>query len=134
MAKSHAKENGKGLEDNENVLLLSRKPLPSNCTGSTGSPKIRFQPAFLPEAFELNSSFSPAMFNGPTGTPSPRPSLRQAIRDKKVAYLWQYSEAGHDFNVADAAGFIPLHHAASENSADVVSMLLNCQANVNCRG
>ena len=127
MAKSHGKENRKGTEHNENVLLLRRNPLSSN---DAGSPKIRFQPEFFAEAFDLSSSFSPAMFN-PKGTPL---SLRQAIREKKVAYLWQYSEAGYDLNVVDATGFTPLHHAASENSAEVVSMLLDCQVNVDCLG
>ena len=127
MAKSHAKENGKGAEHNENVLLLSRKP---ELSSDAGSPKIHFQPELFSEAFELNSSFTPAMFK-PTGA---SPGLRQAIREKKVAYLWQYSEAGYDLNIVDATGFTPLHHAASANSAEVVSMLLDCQANVDCQG
>ena len=127
MAKSHAKENGKGAEHNENVLLLSRKP---ELSSDAGSPKIRFQPELFSEAFELNSSFTPAMFK-PTGA---SPGVRRAIREKKVAYLWQYSEAGYDLNVVDATGFTPLHHAASANSAEVVSMLLDCQANVDCQG
>ena len=127
MAKSHAKENGKGTEHNESVLLLSRKP---ELSSDAGSPKIRFQPELFSEAFELSSSYSAAMFK-PTGA---SPGLRQAIREQKVAYLWQYSEAGHDLNVVDATGFTPLHHAASANSAEVVSMLLDCQANVDCQG
>ena len=122
MAKSHGKENRK-----DNVLLSRRKPLSSN---DAGSPKISFQPEFFSETIELSSSFSPPMFN-PTGTSR---GLRQAIREKKVAYLWQYSEAGRDLNVVDATGFTPLHHAASANSAEVVSTLLDCQANVDCQG
>lgn len=127
MAKSRGKENRKSTEHNENVLLFRRKPLSSS---DAGSPKIRFQPEFFSEAFELSSSFSPAMFN-PTETSL---GLRRAIREKKVAYLWQYSEAGYDLNVVDATGFTPLHHAVSENSTEVVSMLLDCQANVDCQG
>ena len=126
---THGKEDGKGKENKlyENVLSLSREHLPSN---NAGSPKICFQPKIFFEAFEVNSSFSPALFT-PTGNSL---NLRKAIRDKKVANVRKYSEAGHDLNFADASGFTPLHHAVIGNSTEVVSMLLNCQANVNCPG
>ena len=79
MAKSLGKENRKGTEHNDNVLLSRRKPLSSN---DAGSPKISFQPEFFSEAIELSSSFSPPMFNfaGPTASyPREESSLPVAV-------------------------------------------------------
>lgn len=130
MAKSHSKENGKDREDNESVLLLGQKPLSAN---NAGSPTIHFRPEFVYEAFEMNSSFSAAVLNS-SGSSANLPSLRQAIRERNLAYVRQYSQTGHDLNAVDGTGFTLLHHAASGNNVEVVSMLLNCHANVNCQG
>jgi len=125
IAKSYAKENGKSREDHDGDLLLRRQPLLSN-----GSPEINFRPEFIYEAFELNASFSGAILN----TSGNSLSLKQAIRENKLEYLRQYSQTGRDLNVVDGSGFSALHHAASANQVEVVSMLLDCQADVNCQG
>lgn len=126
MAKSDEKANGL---DQDNHLLLERPhPLSSH-----GSPGIDIHREFAYETFELNSTFagSPMQLMNVSGTSL---SLQQAIRENKVALVRQYSQAGQDLNVVDGRGFTALHHAASANQNEVVIMLLECQADINCPG
>lgn len=129
MAKSHAKENGKSRENHDNDFLLERINPPLS---SHGSPGIMFRPEFIYEAFDLNASY--AGNTAVSNTNETSLSLQQAIRENKLGYVRQYSQTGHDLNVVDGNGFTALHHAAIANHVEVLSMLLDCQADVNYQG
>lgn len=122
MAKSHVKVNG---VEHDSLLLLER-PHPLS---SQGSPGISVHREFAYETFEMSSPL-------PVGSnvSGNSLSLEQAIRENKVAIVRQYSQTGQHLNVADWNGFTALHHAARANQTEVVIMLLECQADINCQG
>ena len=121
MAKLQSKENG--IDHNDSQLLLEQPHRRS----SQGSPGISVHREFRYETFELQSTF--AGFNA-RGISL---SLQQAIRENNVAIVRQYSQT-EDVNTIDSSGLAPLHHAASSNQSEVVIMLLNNKADINCQG
>ena len=117
MAKPHAKGNG---VDHDSQLLLERVRRPSS---SQGSPGISIHREFVYETFELTG----------LNVSGNSLSLQQAIRENKVAFVRQYSQT-EDVNAVDSAGFTALHHAASANQSEVIIMLLESKADINCQG
>lgn len=117
MAKSHSKENG---VDHDSQLLLEqlRQPL-----SSQGSPGISVHREFAYETFELTG----------LNVSGNSLSLQQAIRENKVAFVRQYSQM-EDVNCIDSSGFTALHHAAGANQNELVIMLLESKADINCQG
>ena len=118
MAKPHAKENG---VDHDSQLLLERVRLPSSSLGSPGISTVHREFAY--ETFELNA----------LNVSGNSLSLQQAIRENKMAFVRQYSQT-EDVNAVDSTGFTALHHAASANQSEVVIMLLESKADINCQG
>lgn len=117
MAKPHSKEND---VDHDSQLLLERQRLPSSLQGS---PVISVHREFAYETFELTG----------LNVSGNSLSLQQAIRENKVAFVRQYSQM-EDVNSVDNSGFTALHHAASANQNEVVIMLLESKADINCQG
>ena len=116
MAKPNAKENG--LEYDSQLLLQVRRP-----SSSQGSPGISIHRGFGYETFELTG----------LNVSGNSLSLQQAIRENKVAFVRQFSQT-EDVNAVDSTGFTALHHAASANQSEVVIMLLESKADINCQG
>ena len=115
MAKLQRKENI--MDHNDSQLLLEqqhRRP-------SQGSQEFTY------ETFELQSTLAGLNTSGISL------SLPQAIRENNVALVRQYSQM-EDVNTLDSNGLSALHHAASSNQTDVVIMLLDSKADINCQG
>ena len=121
MAKPQRKENG--IDHNDSQLLLEQ-PYPRS---SEGSPGISVHREFPYETFELHSTFAGLNTSGISL------SLQQAIRENNVALVRQYSRM-EDINTVDSNGLTALHHAASSNQNEVVIMLLDNKADINCQG
>ena len=121
MAKLQGKENG--IDHNDSQLLLEQQHRRS----SQGSPGISVNREFGYESFKLQPTVADLNASGI--------SLRlpQAIRENNVALVRQYSQI-EDVNTVDSSGWTALHHAASCNQNEVVIMLLNNKANINCQG
>ena len=121
MAKLQGKENG--MDHNDSQLLLEQQHRRS----SQGSPGISVNRKFSYETFELQSTLAGLNTSGISL------SLPQAIRENNVALVRQYSQM-EDVNTLDSSGLSALHHAASSNQTEVVIMLLDSKADINCQG
>lgn len=119
-------ENGTGKIEHQNGSLLHSKP---GMSPKAGSPEILFGREFSYETIELTSSFCGSMYNNGNVE-----KLKQAVREKNISYLRQRSQTGQDLDAVDGSGFAPLHHASSRNDMEMISVLLDCDANINCQG
>ena len=126
MEKCYETENGTSIGGHKHGQMLRSKP---RMSPNAASPAILFRPEFSYEMIELTSSFCGSMYNSGN-----LEKLQQAIREKNIAYLRQCSQTGQDLNNVDGCGFAPLHHASSRNDIEMISMLLDCEANINCQG
>ena len=121
MAKLQRKENG--IDHNDSQLLLEQ----SHRRSSQGSPGISVHREFAYETIELHSAFAGLNASGISL------SLQQAIRENNVALVRQYSQI-EDVNTIHSSGLTALHHAASSNQTEVVLVLLDNKADINCQG
>lgn len=111
-----------GIDHNDSQLLLQQQR-----RSSQGSPGISVNQEFTYETFELQSTL--AGFN----TSGTSLSLPQAIRENNVSLVRQYSQM-EDVNTLDSSGLSALHHAASSNQTEMVIVLLDNKADINCKG
>lgn len=124
MAKLQRKENG---IDHNDIQLLLEQPYRRSSQSSQGSPGISVHREFAYETIELQSAFAGLNASGISL------SLQQAIRENNVALVRQYSQI-EDVNTMDSSGLTALHHAASSNQTEVVLVLLDSKADINCQG
>ena len=126
LSKFYVMENRTGKIEHQNGSLLHSKP---GMSPKAGSPEILFDTQFSYEAIELTSSFCGSLYN--SGNVE---KLQQAVREKNIWYLRQISQTVQNLDAVDGNGFAPLHHASSRNDVEMISVLLDCDANINCRG
>ena len=117
MAKPQRKENGIDHNDSQ---LLCEQPYHRSSQDSPGISVHGY------ETFELHSTF--AGLNASDISLS----LQQAIRENNVAFVQQCFRKEHvDIDTVDSNNQTALHHAASSNQNEVVTMLLDNKADIN---